>query len=131
MDVRTMTTLNSRMMCCICGEETTCSADYVELQLTSDNVKGFQYLGAHGDHLSSVLADGFALEIPAQEEGSSQLHRGRFKCCICGDRTEGSADYVEMRLRSDVNEGIQYLGAHAEHFNAVSADGIDIQIHLP
>jgi hypothetical protein len=52
-----------RLRCCICGDDTTDADDYVLLEVTSDASGARQFLGAHAEHLNTVLAKGFTVEV--------------------------------------------------------------------
>jgi hypothetical protein len=56
-------TVTERLRCCICGGETTDAEDYVLLELTAAPGIASQWLGAHAEHLNSVLAEGFRVEV--------------------------------------------------------------------
>ena len=47
----------------------------------------------------------------------------RMRCCVCGDDTEGADDYIVLALHAAPSSAIQYLGAHAAHFDGVLAPG--------
>ncbi|MGK5556335.1 hypothetical protein ACSNOI_32450 [Actinomadura kijaniata] len=51
------------MRCCICGGDANGAGDYVLLTLTSAHSSASQMFGAHAEHLQSVLAPGFTVEI--------------------------------------------------------------------
>ncbi|AWT47266.1 hypothetical protein GCM10018783_02570 [Streptomyces griseosporeus] len=55
--------VSQRLRCCVCGGSTAGSEDYVLVELTSQSSDARQWLGAHADHLNSVLADGFSVEV--------------------------------------------------------------------
>ena len=54
----------------------------------------------------------------------------RMRCCICGESTEGAADYVLVELTVAEAEARQWLGAHAGHLNDVLAEGFQVEVHL-
>ncbi|MEU8974767.1 hypothetical protein AB0D11_36850 [Streptomyces monashensis] len=55
--------VSQRLRCCVCGGSTDGSEDYVLVELTAQFSGARQWLGAHADHLNSVLAEGFSVEI--------------------------------------------------------------------
>jgi hypothetical protein len=55
----------------------------------------------------------------------------RIRCCICGDDTAGSDDYVVIGVITEQSSGeIQYLGAHAAHLDATMARGFTVEVTL-
>lgn len=55
----------------------------------------------------------------------------RIRCCICGDDTAGSGDYVVIGVITEQSSGeLQYLGAHAGHLEAVMARGFTVEVTL-
>ncbi|WP_189081321.1 hypothetical protein [Mangrovihabitans endophyticus] len=50
----------------------------------------------------------------------------RMRCCICGDDTEGADNYIVLALSAAPSDAIQYLGAHADHFNRALAPGFHL-----
>ncbi|MBF9071657.1 hypothetical protein [Streptacidiphilus fuscans] len=54
---------DQRLRCCICGQQTESADDYVVLELSSEESNARQYFGAHAEHLNSVLAQGFNVEV--------------------------------------------------------------------
>ena len=55
--------LGQRLRCCVCGGSTDGSEDYVLVELTAQFSGARQWLGAHAEHLNSVLAEGFSVEV--------------------------------------------------------------------
>ncbi|MFG2577278.1 hypothetical protein [Streptomyces sp. NPDC048481] len=55
--------VSRRLRCCVCGGSTDGSEDYVLVELTAQFSGARQWLGAHAEHLNSVLADGFSVEV--------------------------------------------------------------------
>lgn len=56
-------TMFERLLCCICGQSTADSGDYVLLGISAPGVPTEQWLGAHAEHLNGVLARGFSVEV--------------------------------------------------------------------
>ncbi|MFE9428388.1 hypothetical protein ACFYNO_36175 [Kitasatospora sp. NPDC006697] len=56
-------TMFERLLCCICGQDTADSEDYVLLGIISPSGPTQQWLGAHAEHLNGVLARGFLVEV--------------------------------------------------------------------
>jgi hypothetical protein len=54
----------------------------------------------------------------------------RLRCCICGDDTEGSEDYVVLALTAAPSDAVQYLGAHAAHLEGAMARGFTVEVTL-
>jgi hypothetical protein len=54
----------------------------------------------------------------------------RLRCCICGDGTDGSDDYVLLQVTAGGSDAVQWLGAHAKHLNGVLAQGFRVEVHL-
>lgn len=52
-----------RLLCCICGQSTDGADDYVLLGVSTPGVPTEQWLGAHAEHLNSLLANGFSVEV--------------------------------------------------------------------
>jgi hypothetical protein len=50
-------------LCCICGQSTADADDYVLLGISAPGIPTEQWLGAHAEHLNSVLARGFSVEV--------------------------------------------------------------------
>lgn len=55
--------VSQRLRCCVCGGPTDGSEDYVLVELTAQFAGTRQWLGAHAEHLNSVLAEGFSVEV--------------------------------------------------------------------
>ena len=55
--------VSERLRCCFCGGSTDGSEDYVLVELTAQFSDARQWLGAHAEHLNSVLAEGFSVEV--------------------------------------------------------------------
>ncbi|MET7352940.1 hypothetical protein [Streptomyces mirabilis] len=55
-------TMFQRLLC-ICGQSTADADDYVLLGISAPGVPTEQWLGAHAEHLNSVLARGFSVEV--------------------------------------------------------------------
>ncbi|MGW3990414.1 hypothetical protein [Streptomyces sp. NPDC004830] len=53
----------------------------------------------------------------------------RLRCCVCGESTDGSEDYVLVELTAQFSGARQWLGAHAEHLNSVLAEGFSVEVH--
>ena len=56
-------TMLHRLLCCICGQSTADADDYVLLGISAPGVPTEQWLGAHAEHLNSLLANGFSIEV--------------------------------------------------------------------
>lgn len=56
-------TMFQRLLCCICGQSTDDADDYVLLGISAPGIPTEQWLGAHAEHLNSVLARGFSVEV--------------------------------------------------------------------
>lgn len=56
--------VSERLRCFICGDETTGAVDYVEVAISVEEGDAQQFFGAHANHLESVMADGFSIEVP-------------------------------------------------------------------
>lgn len=56
-------TMFQRLLCCVCGQDTADSDDYVLLGISAPGIATEQWLGAHARHLNSVLAQGFSVEV--------------------------------------------------------------------
>lgn len=56
-------TMLQRLSCCICGQSTEDADDYVLLGISAPGIPTEQWLGAHAEHLNSVLARGFSVEV--------------------------------------------------------------------
>ncbi|WP_439673421.1 hypothetical protein [Embleya sp. MST-111070] len=56
-------TMSERLLCCVCGRNTSDSEDYVLLGISSPRGPAEQWLGAHAEHLNGVLARGFSIEV--------------------------------------------------------------------
>ncbi|MDQ0578546.1 hypothetical protein [Streptomyces rishiriensis] len=54
----------------------------------------------------------------------------RLRCCVCGESTDESPDYVLVELTAPPAGTRQWLGAHAGHLNAVLAEGFNVEVHL-
>jgi hypothetical protein len=55
----------------------------------------------------------------------------RIRCCICGDDTAGTDDYVVIGVITEQRSGeIQYLGAHAGHLEGAMARGFTVEVTL-
>jgi hypothetical protein len=52
-----------RLLCCICGQSTAYADDYVLLGISTPGVRTEQWLAAHAEHLNSLLASGFSVEV--------------------------------------------------------------------
>jgi hypothetical protein len=46
------------MRCCICGEDTSGSRRYIEIEIAAEEDDSRQIFGAHADHLDGVMAQG-------------------------------------------------------------------------
>ncbi|MGW7054506.1 hypothetical protein [Streptomyces sp. NPDC054888] len=55
--------VSQRLRCCVCGGSTDGSEDYVLVELTAQFSGARQWLGAHAEHLNSVLGEGFSVEV--------------------------------------------------------------------
>ncbi|MEU5196094.1 hypothetical protein [Streptomyces scabiei] len=55
--------VSERLRCCVCGGSTDGAEDYVLVELTAKFSDARQWLGAHAEHLNSVLAKGFSVEV--------------------------------------------------------------------
>ncbi|MER5619357.1 hypothetical protein [Streptomyces sp. NPDC002215] len=55
--------VSERLRCCVCGGSTDGAKDYVLVELTAQFSGARQWLGAHAEHLNSVLAEGFSVEV--------------------------------------------------------------------
>lgn len=55
--------VSQRLRCCVCGGPTDGSEGYVLVELTAQSAGTRQWLGAHAEHLNSVLAEGFSVEV--------------------------------------------------------------------
>ncbi|MFF0747184.1 hypothetical protein ACFYVL_43075 [Streptomyces sp. NPDC004111] len=55
--------VSERLRCCVCGGSTNGSEDYVLVELTAPFSDARQWLGAHAEHLNSLLAEGFSVEV--------------------------------------------------------------------
>ncbi|MET8786193.1 hypothetical protein [Streptomyces sp. NPDC004589] len=55
--------VSERLRCCVCGGSTDGSEDFVLVELTAQFSGARQWLGAHAEHLNSVLAEGFSVEV--------------------------------------------------------------------
>jgi hypothetical protein len=55
--------VSQRLRCCVCGGSTDGAEDYVLVELTARFSGACQWLGAHAEHLNSVLAEGFSVEV--------------------------------------------------------------------
>ncbi|MEY9873289.1 hypothetical protein ABH931_002771 [Streptacidiphilus sp. MAP12-33] len=55
--------MSERLLCCICGQSTADSDDYVLLGISAPGIPTEQWLGAHAEHLNGVLARGFSVEV--------------------------------------------------------------------
>lgn len=55
--------VSQRLRCCVCGGSTDGAEDYVLVELTAKCSGARQWLGAHAEHLNSVLAEGFSVEV--------------------------------------------------------------------
>ncbi|MFI5825070.1 hypothetical protein ACIA8I_39315 [Streptomyces rishiriensis] len=55
--------VSERLRCCVCGESTDGAEDYVLVELAAKFSDARQWLGAHAEHLNSVLAQGFSVEV--------------------------------------------------------------------
>ncbi|BBC29356.1 hypothetical protein SGFS_006500 [Streptomyces graminofaciens] len=55
--------VSQRLRCCVCGGPTDGSEDYVLVELTAPFADTRQWFGAHAEHLDSVLAEGFSVEV--------------------------------------------------------------------
>ena len=53
----------------------------------------------------------------------------RLLCCVCGESTEGAADYVELQVTAPGIITRQWLGAHAGHLNGALARGFRVEVH--
>lgn len=53
----------------------------------------------------------------------------RLRCCICGGSTGGADDYVLLELTAAPGTARQFLGAHADHLNAVLAEGFRVEVN--
>jgi len=51
------------LRCCVCGGSTDGAEDYVLVELTAKFSEARQWLGAHAEHLNSVLAQGFSVMV--------------------------------------------------------------------
>ncbi|GGM25674.1 hypothetical protein GCM10010129_82720 [Streptomyces fumigatiscleroticus] len=55
--------VSERLRCCVCDGSTDDAEDYVLIELTAEFSGARQWLGAHAEHLNSVLAEGFSVEV--------------------------------------------------------------------
>lgn len=55
--------VSQRLRCCVCGGSSDGAEDYVLVELTAKFSDARQWLGAHAEHLNSVLAEGFSVEV--------------------------------------------------------------------
>lgn len=55
--------VSERLRCCVCGGSTDGAEGYVLVELTAQFSGARQWLGAHAEHLNSVLAEGFSVEV--------------------------------------------------------------------
>ncbi|MDQ0578253.1 hypothetical protein [Streptomyces rishiriensis] len=55
--------VSQRLRCCVCDGSTDGAEDYVLVELTAKFSDARQWLGAHAEHLNSVLAEGFSVEV--------------------------------------------------------------------
>ncbi|MFI5648817.1 hypothetical protein [Kitasatospora sp. NPDC051705] len=62
-DANPSDTMFEHLLCCVCGQSTTGSDDYVLLGISAPGIPTEQWLGAHAEHLNAVLARGFSVEL--------------------------------------------------------------------
>jgi hypothetical protein len=63
-----------------------------------------------------------------KEAGSAQVIR-RLLCCFCGQSTDDAPDYLQMELGTDLDEEVQFLGAHSSCLDPLLAGDFRIEIH--
>ena len=56
-------TMPQRLSCCVCGQSTTDADDYLLLGISAPGIPTEQWLGAPAEHLNSVSARGFSVEV--------------------------------------------------------------------
>ncbi|WP_282206760.1 hypothetical protein [Kitasatospora fiedleri] len=65
----------------------------------------------------------------SNETSPAQTMIQRLLCCVCGQSTDDSGDYVLLGISSPIGPAEQWLGAHAEHLNGVLARGFSVEVH--